>query len=166
MPSIFSRRRPMAERVGGQAAHIPLKDRLGPKVADLGRLDTRFCHRCPQARHIARNCPDPRADAPNAPPPVAVVAVRVDPLAGHRTDNAVCAGCSKRRHTIAQCWKEHPDLIPQAIRAKRKTANMAAHARKKMRVIISPDYQYKAMALIYKRPLTSNNQLVYYCNFH
>ena len=33
---------------------------------------------------------------------------------------------------------------------------MAAHARKKMRAILSPDYQYQAMALTYRRPLPSH----------
>ena len=33
---------------------------------------------------------------------------------------------------------------------------MAAHAQKKMRAIILPNYQYQAMALTFKRPLTSN----------
>ena len=46
--------------------------------------------------------------------------------------------------------------MPEAIRVKRQTQNMAAHARKKMRAIISPDDQYQAMALTYMRPMTSN----------
>ena len=95
-------KRPMAERLGGQAARIPLKDRLGSKGADLGRLDTRLCHECHQAGHIARMCPNPRVDARDTPPLVVVATVRVNPLAKHRTDKAVCARCSKPRHTIAQ----------------------------------------------------------------
>ena len=101
-------KRPMAERLGGQATYIPLKD--------LGRLDTRLCHKCQQTGHIARNCPNPRVDAANTPPPVVVATVRVDPLAEHRTDKAVCARCNKPGHTIAQCWKEHPTLMLEAIR--------------------------------------------------
>ena len=46
--------------------------------------------------------------------------------------------------------------MPESIRAKRKAANMAAHARKKMPVILSPDYQYQAMALTHQRSLSSN----------
>lgn len=108
---------------------------------DLGRLDARLCHKCKQLRHIARNCPNPRVDAAAVLPLVVVVA-KVDLLVAHRTDKAVCAGCSKPEHTIAQWWKEHPTLMPEAIRAKRKSTNMAAHAKMKKRAILSPEYQF------------------------
>ena len=77
-------KRPMAERLGGKATHIPLKDRVGPKGADLGRLNTRLCHRCHQAGHIARNSPNPRVDATHTPPLVVVATLRVDPVAKHQ----------------------------------------------------------------------------------
>ena len=46
--------------------------------------------------------------------------------------------------------------MPESIKAKRRATNMAAHARKKMRAILSPNYQYQAMALTYRKPLTSH----------
>ena len=46
--------------------------------------------------------------------------------------------------------------MPEAIKAKRRATNMAAHARKKMCAKLSQDYQYQAMALTYRRPLPSH----------
>ena len=64
--------------------------------------------------------------------------------------DVVCAGCKKEGHTIAQCWKEHPEQIPEAIR-KRRANGMSAQARKKLRSQISPDYKYQTMSITYHR---------------
>ena len=46
--------------------------------------------------------------------------------------------------------------MPELIKAKRRATNMAAHARKNMRAVPSPNYQYEAMALTYHRPQLSH----------
>ena len=76
---------------------------------------------------------------------------KVDPLAGDRTKDVVCAGCKKEGHTIAQCWKEHPEQIPESIQ-KRRANGMSTQARKKPRSQISPDNKYQTMAITYHRP--------------
>ena len=71
--------------------------------------------------------------------------------AGHRTKDVICAGRKKEGHTLAQCWKEHSEQILDSIQ-KRRTNNMLAQARKKLRSQISPDYKYQTMAITYHRP--------------
>ena len=89
--------------------------------------DNRRCHRCQKEGHIAKNCPNPREAEPILP-----ASTKVDPLAGQRTKDVVCAGCKKGGHTIAQCWKEHPEQIPEAIQ-KRRANEMSAQSKKKLR---------------------------------
>ena len=110
-------------------------------------LENRRCHRCQKEGHIARNCPNPREAEP-----VLSASTKVDPLSGHRTKDVVCASCKKEGHTIAQCWKEHPEQIPEAIQ-KRRANGMSPQARKKLRSQISPDYKYQTMAITYHRPV-------------
>ena len=94
-------KRAMADRLGDK---VLLKDRLGIRVKDPSAPEKRKCHRCQKEGHIAKNCTNPREAEKNPP-----ASTKFDPLAGHRTKDVICSGCKKEGHTLAQCWKEHPE---------------------------------------------------------
>ena len=100
-------KRAMAYRLGER---VQLKDRMGSRVVDPSIRDNRRCHRCQQEGHIARNYPNPREADPGPP-----ASTKVNPLAAHRTKDVMCSGCKKEGHTLAQCWKEHPEQVPESI---------------------------------------------------
>ena len=97
-------KRAMADRLGDK---VQLKDRLGSRVMDPNTPNNKKRHRRQQEGHIARNCPNPR-EADLGP----LASTKVDPLARHRTKDVICSGCKKEGHTLAQCWKEHPEQVP------------------------------------------------------
>ena len=98
-PPYKSSHRPIEERLGGGT--IDVRDRLGTR--HIPSQDTRECNHCKQIGHIARQCPDlPRTPLP--PPPLPrTTNTRMDGLAAHKTDGAMCTACKKPGHVEAQC---------------------------------------------------------------
>ena len=77
-----------------------IRDRLGMKP--IPTQDMRECNHCKQIGHIARQCPDLPSTFLPPPPPTRPTATRVDDLAAHKTDGAVCSTCKKPGHVEAQ----------------------------------------------------------------
>ena len=118
--------------------------------------ETRSCNVCNKVGHIAANC---NAHSPKArlPGPPAREAPRTHvpkaDYARHKTEGAVCSVCQRPGHVAAQCWTAHPELMPTD-QVKRRQGAMATLLRKRQRAaeVTSPDYDFIAMALSYRRP--------------
>ena len=131
--------------------HRPMEDKLGDGRDVRERLGTRSvptqdmreCNHCKQIGHIARQCPDlPRTSLP-PPPAHRLPTARMDGLAAHKTDGAVCSACKKPGHVEAQCWATHPELLPAELLKKRQSA-MSAGNRKRCKAAeyTSPGYAF------------------------
>ena len=125
-----------------------VRERPSTRPDDAPAPDNRECHICKRVGHIAKKCTAPGASAPPKPP-----ASRPDAMAAHKTTRAVCESCGKPRHTIAQCWSAHPELVREALLKKRQSA-MSASARKRRKAAeyVSPNYYFEGMVLTYRRP--------------
>ena len=58
-------------------------------------------------------------------------------MSNHKTDNHKCRACSKVGHTEKQCWKMHPNLMPEGL--KKKQTNMATYFSTKKRELENPE---------------------------
>ena len=125
-----------------------VRERLGTKPEDALAQDNRECHICKRVGHIARNC-----TTPGATPPPKPAANRPDAMAAHKTTSHVCESYGKPRHTIAQCWSAHPELVPETLLKKRQQVmSVTARKRRKAAEYVSPNYHFQGMALTYRRP--------------
>ena len=142
-----SSRRPLEERRGGVRV---IRDRLGTKP--IPTQDMRECDHCKQIEHIARQCLDLPGKSLPPPPPTRPTATRVDGLAAHKRDGAVCSACKKPDHMEAQCWATHPELLPAEL-LKKRPSTMSAGNRKRCKAVeyTSPGYVFQGMALTYNR---------------
>ena len=130
--------RAMEDRLGGAR---DVRERLGTRP--IPTQDMRECNHCKRIGHIARQCPElPRTPLP-PPPSTRPQATRVDGLAAHKTDGAVCSACKKPGHVEAQCWATHPELLPADLLKKRRVAMSAGNRkRRKAAEYISPGYVF------------------------
>ena len=142
--------RPMEDRLGGGSRDV--RDRLGSRVPPT--QDNRECNQCKQIGHIARLCPNlPRTSLQPTPLP-RMENARVDGLAAHKTDGAVCTACKKPGHVEAQCWQTHPELLSADLLKKRQSAmSVGNRKRRKAAEYTSPGYLFQGMALTYNRTL-------------
>ena len=138
--------RPMEDRLVGGARNI--RDRLDTRHMPV--QETRECNNCKQIGHIARQCQDlPRTSLPPFPI-IQTPMTRVDGLAAHKTNGAVCTAYKKPGHVEAQCWSSHQKLLLADLLKKRQSA-MSADNRKRRKAAkyTNPGYEFQGMALTY-----------------